>query len=109
MVKSGVPLAILAGGGDFPLLVAEAAVREGRKVVIFGILGEASARIEDFPHIWVGRGQLGRLFGRMRANGIVELVMIGAIRQRRMPRLSEIDLGGLWGGHSEHPITTAGR
>jgi DUF1009 family protein len=97
MASRKAPLAILAGGGDFPLLVAETVAREGRAVMIFGIVGEASARIETFPHVWLRRGQLGLLFGRMRAHGIVELVMIGGIRERRMPRLNEVDLGGLWG------------
>ncbi len=91
------PLAILAGGGDFPLLVAEAAASQGRSVLIFGIVGEASDRITTFPHIWLRRGQLGLLFGQMRRHGIVDLVMIGGIRERRMPRVSEVDLGGLWG------------
>lgn len=91
------PLAILAGGGDFPLLVAEAALRQGRPVVIFGIVGEASERIETFPHVWLRRGQLGLLFRKMRALGILDLVMIGGIRERRMPRLNEVDFGGLWG------------
>ena len=90
-------LAILAGGGDFPLLVAEAAAAQGRDVLIFGITGEASEGIAAFPHIWLGRGQLGRLFGGMRRQGIVDLVMIGGVRERRMPRFSEVDWGGLWG------------
>ena len=90
------PLAILAGGGEFPLLVARAAVDSGRPVLIAGIRGEASSAIESFPHIWIYRGQLGRLFGALQAKGIGELVMIGGIRERRMPYLSEIDLGGIW-------------
>jgi DUF1009 family protein len=78
------------------MLVAEAATRQGRDVLIFGIAGEASPKIETFPHVWLRRGQLGLLFSRMRAHGSIELVLIGGIRERRMPRLNEVDLGGLW-------------
>lgn len=90
------PLGILAGGGDFPCLVAAAAVRQGRPVFIFGIVGEASPSITQFQHVWVKRGQLGALFRGLKQRNIRDLVMIGGIRERRMPRLSEIDFGGLW-------------
>jgi DUF1009 family protein len=90
------PLAILAGGGSFPRLVAEAAQRRGRPVTIFGIRGEADPSIEAFRHRWIGRGQFGALFRGMRRAGAVDLCIIGGIRERRLPRLGEIDLTGIW-------------
>ncbi len=90
------PLGILAGGGAFPLLVAEAAMARGRAVFIFGIVDEASPEIARFPHRWIKRGQLGALFSGLRDRRIRDLVLIGGIRDRRMPRLSEIDVGGVW-------------
>ena len=90
------PVAILAGGGEFPVLVARAAVARGRKVLIVGIEEEAETRIEQFEHVWIRRGQLGKLFSSLKRAGIADLVMIGGMRQRRMPRLSEIDFGGVW-------------
>lgn len=93
---SGEPLGIVAGGGAFPVLVADAAVSRGRPVMIFGIVDEASIEIERFPHRWIKRGQLGALFSGLRQRGIRDLVLIGSIRDRRMPRLSEIDIGGVW-------------
>ncbi len=89
------PLAILAGGGSFPRLVAEAAERCGRPVTIFAIRGEADRSIEAFPHRWIGRGQFGALFRGMRRAGARDLCIIGGIRDRRLPRLSEIDLTGI--------------
>ncbi|MDR3497179.1 MAG: UDP-2,3-diacylglucosamine diphosphatase LpxI [Ancalomicrobiaceae bacterium] len=93
---SGEPLGILAGGGDLPLAVARAARAAGRPVLIVGIKEEASPRIADERHAWIGRGQLGTLFRLLRRDGIRDLVLIGGIRQRRMPRVNEFDLGGLW-------------
>jgi DUF1009 family protein len=89
------PLAILAGGGVFPSLVAAAAVSRGRAVTIFAIRGEADQAIESFPHRWIGRGQLGRLIRGMRRAGARDLVIIGGIRERRLPRPSELDLTGI--------------
>lgn len=90
------PLAILAGGGSFPRLVAEAAQAEGRAVVVAAIRGEAEAPIEAFPHRWVGRGELGAVLRLFREAGARDLVIVGGIRERRLPRLSEIDLGAVW-------------
>jgi len=90
------PLAILAGGGAFPSLVAAAAQRAGREVVIAAIRGEADATIEAFPHRWIGRGQLGTVLRLFRDAGAREMVIVGGIRERRLPRLSELDLGAVW-------------
>jgi DUF1009 family protein len=94
-VSSG-PLAILAGGGDFPALVAAAARAEGREVIVAAIRGEADPSIEAFPHRWVGRGQLGTVLRLFRDAGARDLVIVGGIRDRRLPRLSELDLGAIF-------------
>ncbi len=90
------PLAILAGGGSFPVSVAEAAYAKGRSVVIAAIRGEADRAIEAFPHRWVGRGQLGTVMRLFREAGAHELVIVGGIRDRRLPRLSELDIGAVF-------------
>lgn len=90
------PLVILAGGGRFPLLVAEAAQRRGRDVTIAAIRGEAEQAIEHYPHRWIGRGQLGTLMKLMRAKGARDLVIVGGIKARRLPRPSELDFGGIF-------------
>lgn len=90
------PLVILAGGGRFPLLVAETVRSQGRPVTIAAIRGEANAAVAAFPHVWLGRGQLGTLIALMRRLGARDLVIVGAVRQRRLPRLSELDVGGVW-------------
>jgi DUF1009 family protein len=90
------PLGILAGGGPFPRLLAEAMVLRGRSVFIFAIDGEATPDIAHLPHIWIKRGQLGALLSGLRQRGIRDLALIGWIRARRLPYLNEIDLGGIW-------------
>jgi DUF1009 family protein len=93
---SSAPLAVLAGGGDFPVLVATAARAAGRDVVVAAIRGEADPAIEAFPHRWVGRGQLGTVLRLFRSAGARDLVIVGGIRDRRLPRLSELDFGALF-------------
>lgn len=90
------PLGILAGGGTLPAEVAGAVRGSGRPVVVLALVGEASSDLAAFSPIWLKRGQLGRLFRACRQAGVLELVVIGGIRERRLPRLGECDLAGLW-------------
>lgn len=95
--ESGVgALGILAGGGRFPILVAEAALAQGRPVIIAAIRGEADPAISAYPHRWIGRGQVGTLISLLKHHHARELVIIGGMRQRRLPYPSEMDLSGIF-------------
>lgn len=94
--KAKAPLVILAGGGDFPLIAAEQVLETARPVLVVGIEGEASQEIEDFPHAWIRRGQLGALFKVMRSFGARDILLLGTISDRRLPTWREVDLTGLY-------------
>lgn len=76
------PLAIVAGGGSVPLHVAEAAIRDGRKVLVIGIEGEADQAIVDFPHEWFHWGQIGRLESLLADHGTRDVVLVGGVKTR---------------------------
>jgi DUF1009 family protein len=80
------PLGLIAGNGRFPFLVAEAARRAGRRVVIAAIREEAFPEIAqagDEVH-WMGLGQLGRCIEVLRAAGVHEAVMAGQVKHRQI-------------------------
>jgi UDP-2,3-diacylglucosamine hydrolase len=81
--KSGAPIAILAGGGSLPPLVAAAAERAGRTPVIFAIAGEAGAA--SFPGAGVHSlkwGEIGRMFRLAAEARCAEAVLVGNITRR---------------------------
>jgi DUF1009 family protein len=86
------PLAILAGGGDFPLAVARAAHADGRDLFLIGIVGAADSRIEAFPHLWVRLGEVGKLFRALKERGVAEIAIVGAMTR---PELADLRLD--WG------------
>jgi DUF1009 family protein len=102
------PLALICGGGRFPLAVAEAAVRRGRRVILFPIRGWADPIVAArYPHQWVTFGQLGGFVRRARAERCRDIVFIGtvlrpSIRQLRfdfatlrlLPRIIRLFRGG---------------
>lgn len=89
-------IAILAGGGAFPGRVARHLMERGERVLVIGIEGEADPDLTALPYASVRRGQVGRLIRLMRENALQDLVFLGSIRERRLPRVSEIDLAGVW-------------
>lgn len=88
------PLAILCGGGDFPIQVAQAAIAQGRNAVMVGIVGAADKRIEAFPHFWVRMGEVGKLFRFLKERGIGEIVIVGAMTRPEFADL-RLDWGAL--------------
>ena len=80
------PLGLIAGNGRFPLLVAEAAKRGGRRVVAVAIREEADPAVEsaaDETH-WVSLGQLGRAIDALKGAGVEEAVMAGQVKHRQI-------------------------
>lgn len=81
------PLAIICGGGAFPIAVATAATRAGRRVHLFALRGLADAGVAAFPHSWIALGQFGRLCEEMARRGCRDVVFIGYVLR---PRLRDV-------------------
>jgi len=72
------PLAVIAGGGAVPLAVAEAARRQGRRVVMFPVRGWAEpAAMQQFTHYWLALVQAGRFLRHARKEGCRDVVFVG--------------------------------
>jgi DUF1009 family protein len=79
-------IAILAGGGRLPLMIAESAVARGEAVHIVGIEGEADPAIAGFPHTWVNWGQIGRMVATLQGEGR-QMVIAGAVTRPDLRRI----------------------
>lgn len=88
---------LIAGGGQFPLLVARAAKRRGFHVVAVAHQGETepalSERVDEID--WIRLGQLGRLIKSFKRRGVTKTLMAGTITKRRMFENVRPDLRGL--------------
>ncbi|WP_321446636.1 UDP-2,3-diacylglucosamine diphosphatase LpxI domain-containing protein [uncultured Cohaesibacter sp.] len=89
------PVGIIAGGQDLPFEVINALQAAGRPYFIFGIVGEADARIESHPHHWIKWGEIGLLFKLLEQNALSELLCIGSIRSRPDFSSIRLDLGAM--------------
>ncbi len=91
MAKSspaGKALGIIAGSGDLPMEVAQAARDSGREVFVLGIAGMAEkADLDPFPHTIAGIGEIGKAMDLLREAGCTEITFAG-----RVPRLKFGDI-----------------
>jgi DUF1009 family protein len=92
---SGAALAIICGGGTLPFALADAAMRRGRRVVLFALREWADPqRVAAYPHHWTWAGQFGR-FQRIAAKeGCRDVAFIGSIVRPSLWHLRP-DLGAL--------------
>ena len=73
---------LIAGNGQFPLLVIEGAKRLGEKLVVVAIKEETDKRIEEIADsvLWVGIGQLGKMIKIFKSEGVEKAVMAGQVK-----------------------------
>jgi len=93
-------IGLIAGGGQFPLLFAEAARSRGKKVVAVGHINESLPELESAADAvcWIKLGQLGKIIGFFRGQGVEEAVFAGTITKTRIFRdvLPDLKAISLW-------------
>src|SRR5581483_1375895 len=101
-------LAIICGGGSLPFALADAAVKRGRRVVLFALRGCADPeRVAAYPHHWTWMGQFSRFIRLATEEGCRDVTFIGSVARpalwqirpdwrvlRLMPELFRLYRGG---------------
>jgi len=97
MEKNSRIIGLIAGGGQFPLLVAEAVKKDGMRVIAVAHLDETDPKLSDRVDdiVWVKLGQLGQLLKAFKKRGVTEALMAGTITKKRMFENIRPDLKGL--------------
>jgi DUF1009 family protein len=77
---------LIAGNGDFPLLVLEGARRSGIEMVVIAIREEATPELDQAAERvhWVSLGELNRAIELLHQEGVKKAVMAGQVRHRRI-------------------------
>ena len=85
-------IAILAGGGSLPLVLAETIVRQGGRAHIVAVRGEAGPQIEAYPHTWVTWGAVNAILGALKSESDGTMMIAGSVSRPDLSRLKP-DLG----------------
>jgi DUF1009 family protein len=73
-------LALIAGGNALPELVAESCRKQNKEIFVAALRGFADPRwVEQYPHVWLKLGQVGKLFKALKDNHCREVVMAGTV------------------------------
>jgi len=81
-------LGIIAGGGSFPKVLADACSAQGIDVFVVGFEGQTEdALLQSQNHLKAKLGQVGKIIKAFQKQGIHDLVMIGSIAR---PSFSEL-------------------
>jgi len=88
--EAGPPLGIIAGAGAFPIMVAQGARRNGRRIVVVGLRANADESLRGVADVFARAGiaRLGRWIRVFRRHGVREVVMAGRVDKTRMIALS---------------------
>ncbi len=85
-------IAILAGGGSLPLVLAETIVRQGGRAHLVAVRGEAGPQIEAYPHTWVTWGAVNAIIGTLKHESDGTMMIAGSVSRPDLMRLKP-DLG----------------
>ena len=85
-------LGLIAGNGNFPFLILEAARAKGLRVVVVALKEETDPEINDRAAAdpegvrvyWISLGELSRLIQILQHEGVTEAVMAGQVRHRQI-------------------------
>lgn len=80
-VSKAAKLGIIAGRGDLPVRLVEAARASGREVYVLAIKNQVDQPLDGIPHDWIRLGAAGKALDLLRANGVVDLVFAGAVKR----------------------------
>ncbi|MCU0580324.1 MAG: UDP-2,3-diacylglucosamine diphosphatase LpxI [Desulfobacterota bacterium] len=91
------PIGLIAGNGRFPLLVAQAARAEGKKIVAVAHLGETRPELASAVDVihWVRLGELGKLIRVFRNEAVTRVIMAGGVDKKKMFSRARPDWMGL--------------
>lgn len=90
-------IGLIAGGGQFPLNVADAAKKQGYRVLAIALRGETDPALSDRVEniVWINLGQLGQLIKALKTHHVGKAMMAGTIKKERMFSRLRPDLKGL--------------
>lgn len=88
-------LGLIAGNGNFPLLLLDAARAQGREVVVAAIKEEAELEIEQRATLplpgkplaqvhWMSLGELSKLIDTFKREGVHEAIMAGQVKHKQI-------------------------
>ena len=97
MTEVKTTIGLIAGGRQFPILVAEGVKARGCKLVVAGFTGHTNMDVAPLADVWkeLKLGKLGKLIEYFKSNGVDKVIMAGTINKPKVMDVRHLDMRAL--------------
>jgi len=94
MTKTGSTIGLIAGGLQFPILVAKGIKAHGQRLVVAGFTGHTNMDVVPYADVWkeLKLGKLGKLIDYFKSNGVDRVIMAGTISKPKVMDIRHLDM-----------------
>lgn len=87
-------IGLIAGGRQFPILVARGVKAHGYRLVVAGFTGHTNMDVVPYADVWqeLKLGKLSRLIAYFRENGVDRVIMAGTINKPKVMDVRHLDM-----------------
>jgi DUF1009 family protein len=87
-------IGLIAGGRQFPILVARGVKARGCRLVVAGFTGHTNMDVAAHADVWreLKLGKLGKLIDYFRDNGVERVIMAGTINKPKVMDIRHLDM-----------------
>lgn len=87
-------IGLIAGGKQFPVLVAQGVKAKGHKLVVAGFTGHTNMDVAEFADEWkeLKLGKLNKLISYFKSNNVDRIIMAGTINKPKVMDIRHLDM-----------------
>ena len=90
-------IGLIAGGRQFPVMVARGVKAHGHRLVVAGFTGHTNMEVAPLADVWqeLKLGKLGQLIDYFKRNGVEKVIMAGTINKPKVMDVRFLDMRAL--------------
>ena len=97
MGQSNQTIGLIAGGRQFPVMVAKGIKERGHRLVVAGFTGHTNMEVAPLADVWqeLKLGKLSKLIDFFKSNGVERVIMAGTINKPKAMDVRHLDMRAL--------------
>ncbi|BCS87314.1 LpxI family protein [Pseudodesulfovibrio sediminis] len=94
MTDKKMTIGLIAGGKQFPMLVAQGVKAKGHRLVAVGFTGHSNMDVASLADVWLEMklGKLNKLISYLKSNGVEQIIMAGTIEKPKVMDIRHLDM-----------------
>ena len=94
MTEQTTTIGLIAGGRQFPIMIAKGVKDRGYRLVVAGFTGHTNMDVVPYADVWqeLKLGKLGKLIDYFKSNGVDKVIMAGTINKPKVMDVRHLDM-----------------